>query len=474
MTVSDELAREGAVTAINNPTDGDGLQRVPPQSIEAEVCVLGAMVLHAPTIDILVEILRPEHFYRPAHQQIYQVLVDMHDQRKPIDLVTVREELERQNLLEQVGGIEYVADMVAGVPDAGNADYYAGIVRDKALLRELIVAGTEMVREAYDTNEQAADVVDRAESHVFQIAQEHVGQQAVDLKTLLQGAFEALNEQEGRLITGLASGYDQLDELTSGFQNGEMVILASRPSMGKTSIMLNIAEHMAATDGEPVAIFSMEMSKEQLTQRFLASHAQFNLRLMRRGSISAEAWTLLQNAADTLQRAPIYVDDSPTLTPLQLRAKARRLVAAHGIKCVFIDYLQLMTANMRPAASRYEQITDISRSIKALARELKIPVVCAAQLNRGPADRPSHRPRMSDLRDSGSIEQDADVIALLHREDYYHLGEENYMPTELTELIVAKQRNGPTGVVNLRFHAGFTRFESASLDSYVATDNVPV
>jgi len=474
VTVNDELAREGAVTAINNPADGDGLQRVPPQSIEAETCVLGAMVLHAPTIDILVEILRPEHFYRPAHQQIYQVLVDMHDQRKPIDLVTVREELERQNLLEQVGGIEYVADLVTGVPDAGNADYYAGIVRDKALLRELIVAGAEMVREAYDTNEQAADVVDRAESHVFQIAQEHVGQQAVGLKTLLQDAFEALNEQEGRLITGLASGYDQLDELTSGFQNGEMVILASRPSMGKTSIMLNIAEHMAATDGEPVAIFSMEMSKEQLTQRFLASHAQFNLRLMRRGSISAEAWTLLQNAADTLQRAPIYVDDSPTLTPLQLRAKARRLVAAYGIKCVFIDYLQLMTANMRSAASRYEQITEISRSIKALARELKIPVVCAAQLNRGPADRPSHRPRMSDLRDSGSIEQDADVITLLHREDYYHLGEDGYMPTNVTELIVAKQRNGPTGVVNLIFRAEITRFESASLDSYVATDNVPV
>ena len=466
-------AREGTVTTISNPVGGDELQRVAPQSIEAEVCVLGSMILHAPAIDILVQILRCEHFYRPAHQQIFQALVDMHEERKPIDLVTFREELARRNTLEQVGGIEYVAELVAGVPDAGNAEYYAGIVRDKALLRELIIAGTEMVREAYDTDEEACEVVDRAENRVFQIAQEHIGEQAVDLKGLLQETFEALNEQEGRLITGLATGYDQLDELTSGFQNGEVIVIAARPSMGKTSILLNIAEYMAVRDGHPVAIFSMEMSKEQLTQRFLGSHARFNLRQMRRGRISPEDWTNLKIAAGDLEQAPIYVDDSAILTPLQLRAKSRRLKAAHDIKCVFVDYLQLMTYGGSPSASRYEQITEISRWIKALARELAIPVVCAAQLNRGPADRPTHRPRMSDLRDSGAIEQDADVVALLHREDYYHQGEEGYVPTNLTELIIAKQRNGPMGLVSLIFCPEITRFEPASPGSYVP-DGIPV
>ena len=432
------------------------------------------MILHSPCIDVVVQVVREEHFYRPAHQQLFQILVAMHDGGKPIDLVTVHEELRRLNLLEQVGGIEYVVELVEGLPDAGNVEYYARIVRDKALLRELIVAGTEMVREAYQTNEEAPEVVDRAENRVFQIAQQHIGDQAVGLRDLLDKTFESLLEHEGKLITGLATGFDHLDELTSGFQAGEMIILAGRPSMGKTSILLNIAEHMAVTDGHPVAIFSMEMSREQLAHRFLASHARFNLRQMRRGAISDEAWTHLQAAADNLHKAPVYVDDSPLLTPLQLRAKARRLKAAYDVKCVLVDYLQLMTYGGGRSTARHEQITEISRSIKALARELGIPVVCAAQLNRGPADRPTHRPRISDLRESGSIEQDADVVTLLHNEDYYHQGEEGYVPTGVTELIVAKQRNGPTDVVKLIFKSDFTRFESAASDSYVPADGIPV
>jgi replicative DNA helicase len=442
-------------------SEADNLQRVPPQSIQAEVCVLGSMILDAPCIDAVVQIVRADHFYRPAHQLIFQALVDLRESAKPIDLVTAREELERRKQLEQIGGVDYLVGLVEGVPSSANVEYYAGIVRDKALLRNLIVAGTEMIREAHESHDEPADVIDRAEQQVFQIASQQIGDQAVTLKGLLQQTFETLEKNEGQLITGIASGWHQLDELTSGFQDGEMIILAARPSMGKTSCLLNMAEYMAVVDQVPVAVFSLEMSKEQVAHRLLGAHARFDLKRMRRGTISAEDWTGLQAAADTLEQAPIYVDDSAMLTSLQLRAKARRLKAQYDIRCVLVDYLQLMTYVGR-ADSRQEQIADISRNIKALARELEIPVLCAAQLNRQPADRPTHRPRMSDLRESGSIEQDADVIMLLHNEDYYHKGEDAYTPSGVTELIVEKQRNGPVGIVPLVFRREVTRFESAA------------
>jgi len=450
----------------SDPTSASAsLQRVPPHSIEAEACVLGSMILHAPCIDVVVQILRPEHFYRPAHQLIYQALVEMRQEAKPIDLVVLREELQRRKQLEQVGGVEYLVALAEGVPNAANAEYYSRVVRDRATLRELIVAGTDIVRTAYESNEEAASIIDQAEQRVFKIASDRIGEQAVALSSLLQNTFETLLAEEGKGITGLASGYQQLDELTSGFQKGEMIILAARPSMGKTSLLLNLAEHMSAVDGIPVAIFSLEMSKQQLAQRLLASYSRYDLRQMRRGMISPEDWDRLKLAAGDLERAPIFIDDSPRLTVLELRAKARRLKAAHDIQCVFIDYLQLMTFAGR-ADSRYEQITEISHGLKALARELEIPVIAAAQLNRGPADRPTHRPLMSDLRESGAIEQDADVVTLLHNEDYYHQGDPNYTPTGLTELIVAKQRNGPTGIVKFVFLKACTRFEAAAPDGY--------
>jgi len=468
MTRIDTSSRESARTATSAaPSPTDGLQRVPPQSIEAEACVLGSMILHAPAIDIVVQIVNSEQFYRPAHQIIFDALVDMKEQRSEIDLVTLKEELARRSQLEQVGGIDYVVQLVDGTPSSANAEYYARIVRDKAMLRGLIVAGTDIVREAYESSEESAIIVERAEQRVFEIASARIGDQAVSLNTLLQQTFEQLQQQDGQLITGLSTGYHQFDELTAGLQKGEMVILAGRPSMGKTSLLLNIAEYMAVIDGKPVAIFSLEMSKSQLAQRLLASHARFDLRQMRRGMISAENWTQLTTAAGDLEQSPIYIDDSAELTILQLRAKARRLKAAYDIQAVFVDYLQLMSYSGR-ADSRQQQISEISRGIKALAHELEIPVVAAAQLNRGPADRETHRPRMSDLRESGSIEQDADVVALLHCEDYYHQGEANYMPTELTELIIAKQRNGPTGIVRLMFVPNCTRFEQAAPESYAS------
>jgi replicative DNA helicase len=276
----------------------------------------------------------------------------------------------------------------------------------------------------------------------------------------LQQTFEMLTNRDGSL-TGQASGYFKLDELMAGFQKSEMIVIAARPSMGKTAFALNIAEYMAVDDKAPVLIFSLEMAKEQLAQRFLCSRARYSATKLRRGAITPEDWTQLHMAAGDLEKAPIFIDDSPDLNILQLRAKSRRMVASHGIKCIFVDYLQLMSSVGR-VESRQQQISEISRGIKALARELVIPVVVMSQLNRGPEDREGHRPRMSDLRESGAIEQDADVVILLHREDYYHKGESEYVPTSITEAIVAKQRNGPTDTVNMTFLAECVRFENCA------------
>ena len=450
--------------ATNTTADNGEMGRVPPHSIEAEACVLASMILDAMSIDVVVQILRDDYFYRPAHQIVYEVLVDMRHNTKEIDLVTLRNELDRRGVLDKIGGIEYLKNLVEGVPNPANAEYYAKIVRDKAQLRQLIATSTDILREAYEARDETQVTLDRAEQAIFDIAQQHLGDTAVTLKELLKQTFENLEAHDGKLITGLASGYGQLDEMTSGFQESEMLILAARPSMGKTSLLLNIAEYIGVVDRKPVAVFSLEMSKNQLAERFLASRARFNLRQMRRGGLTPENWTHLQMVAGDLESAPIYIDDSANLTIVQMMAKARRLKAAHDIQCIFVDYLQLMTYSGR-ANSRQEQITEISRGIKALARDLKIPVVVAAQLNRGPADRPTHTPRMSDLRESGSIEQDADVVMLLHNEDYYHLGEEGYQPKGTTDLIIAKQRNGPTGTVPLTFLKDFTRFESAAVGS---------
>jgi len=436
-------------------------QRVPPHSIEAEACVLGSMMLDVQAIDLVVQISRDDHFYRPAHQILFKALVEMRHEAKAIDPVTVRDELNRRDVLERIGGMDYIVTLLEGVPSAANAEYYARIVRDKAQLRQMIAACTDIIRDAYDDRDETQLVIDRAEQSIFDIAQQHLGEHAINLKDLLEQTFERLLATEGQHITGLGSGYQRLDALTSGFQKGEMIIIAARPSMGKTSLLLNIAEHMAVADKVPAAFFSLEMSRHQLAERFLASRAQFNLRQMRTGTISPEAWTRLQSAAGALESAPIFIDDSANLTIVQLMAKARRLKAAHNIQCVLMDYLQLMNYSGR-ATSRQEQITEISRGMKALARDLEIPVIVAAQLNRGPTDRPTHVPRMSDLRESGSIEQDADVVMLLHNEDYYHMGEDGYQPRNTTDLIVAKQRNGPTGTVPLVFVKDYTRFEQAA------------
>jgi replicative DNA helicase len=369
-------------------------------------------------------------------------------------------------MLDRVGGNDYLAALVEGVPTTASCEYYARLVRDKALLRHLIGATEEIREDGYESQDDPAEIIDRAEHKIFQIASRQVGDQAASMETLLQSTFESLSNADGSMITGLATGYYKLDELTAGLQNSEMIVIAARPSMGKTALACNMAEYMGIRDKRPVLMFSLEMSKEQLALRFLASHAKFNMQRLRRGNLNPEQWTQVQMAADDLEKAPIFIDDSADLNVLRLRAKARRMKAAADIQCLFVDYLQLMgPMSSSRNESRQQQIAEMSRGLKALARELGIPVVVLSQLNRGPESREGHRPRMSDLRESGAIEQDADVVMLLHREDYYHGGEPDYEPTGVTDLIIAKQRNGPTDTLHLAFLQEYIRFEDYAPES---------
>jgi len=459
---NDNAAPAGTSSSTYAPTPAAGStisQRVLPNSIEAEACVLGAMILDANTIDTIIHITQSEDFFRPSHRIIYETLCQMHDSGKPIDLVALNEELKRKNLLDSVGGVEYLTALVEGVPSTANVEYYARTVRDKALLRNLIAVNQQIIQQAYEAREDAADILDQAEYAIFQIASRQVGDNAQSLESLLQQTFETLQSADGSTITGIATGYYKLDEMTAGFQNGDMIVIAGRPSMGKTALALNMCEYMAVEDKRPVLLFSLEMSKEQLALRFLCSRARQNTAKLRRGAPRPDEWTQLTTAADDLEKAQIYIDDSADLNILKLRAKARRMKASKDIQCIFVDYLQLITP-LGKADSRQQQIADISRGLKALARELQIPVVVISQLNRAAEGREDHRPRMSDLRESGAIEQDADVVILIHREDYYHRGDPEYQPTNKAEIIIAKQRNGPVGTIPLTFLPECIRFEN--------------
>ena len=447
-------------TYVPTPAAGSTIsQRVLPNSIEAEACVLGAMILDANTIDTIIHITQSEDFFRPSHRIIYETLCQMHDSGKPIDLVALNEELGRKILLDSVGGVEYLTALVEGVPSTANVEYYARTVRDKALLRNLIAVNQQIIQQAYEAREEAADILDQAEYSIFQIASRQIGDNAQSLESLLQQTFETLQSADGSTITGVATGYYKLDEMTAGFQNGDMIVIAGRPSMGKTALALNMCEYMAVEDKRPVLLFSLEMAKEQLALRFLCSRARQNTAKLRRGAPRPDEWTQLTTAADDLEKAQIYIDDSADLNILKLRAKARRMKASKDIQCIFVDYLQLITP-LGKADSRQQQIADISRGLKALARELQIPVVVISQLNRAAEGREDHRPRMSDLRESGAIEQDADVVILIHREDYYHRSDPEYQPTNKAEIIIAKQRNGPIGTIPLTFLPECIRFEN--------------
>jgi replicative DNA helicase len=376
--------------------------------------------------------------------------------------VLLRDELVKRDQLEDVGGVEYIGRILDSVPSSANVTYYANVVKDKMLLRELIAASGEILDNCYNQRGETRETLDEAERKIFAVTDKNISGNAAALKDLVIRSFELIESRQGTHVTGLATSFYELDDLTCGLQNGEMIVIAGRPSMGKTSLALNIAEHIGLMDKTPIAIFSLEMGRQQLAERFLCSISEIDSQKVRRGLLSDEDYKKLADACAELAEAPIFIDDTSTLTPLELRAKARRLKSMHNIQCVVVDYLQLMHLGGSNNESRQQEITAISRYIKALARELSIPVVVLSQLNRSPEGREGHRPRMSDLRESGSIEQDADVVMLLHREDYYHRSDEDYQQDNTAELIIAKQRNGPTGSVKLVFREKITRFENAS------------
>jgi replicative DNA helicase len=446
-----------------------------PESLAAEAAVLGSMIIDPECISDVLEQLGTDAFYRIEHQMIFGALVALYEKNRGgnLDAVLLRDELEKRGQLEEVGGVEYIAKILDSVPSSANVIYYAGIIKDKQLLREIITAASEILNDAFSGDGEPNEKLDEAERKIFAVTDKKVSSSATPLLELVKKAYELIDERNGRqvLVTGLSTGYLALDQKTCGLQDGEMIVIASRPSMGKTSLAMNIAEHIALVEKVPVAIFSLEMGRQQIAERFLCSRGAIDAMKVRKGILSDEDYNVLRNACGELGDAPIYIDDTSALTPLELRAKARRLRGRHGIRCIIVDYLQLMHLGLGKVESRQQEITTISRYIKSLARELNIPVVVLSQLNRALEGREDHRPRMSDLRESGSIEQDADVVMLLHREDYYHQSEEEH--DSKAELIIAKQRNGPTGKVELIFRERITRFENASFADEPASGTVP-
>ena len=433
--------------------------RTPPQAIEAEGALLGSMILDNTVIGDVLELVRSaEDFYKPAHGVIFRVLVEMYDQNQTVDMVHLHQRLQDAGQLEQVGGVDYLVELAESVPHAANATHYAELVRDKALLRRLIDAAGGILQEAYGGGTSVVDQIEQAEQAIFQLGQQSSTGSASPLSELLHELYAQLEAQEGRSVTGIESGFYELDEMTSGLHPGEMVVLAARPSMGKTAFALNIAEQIAIDQSQPVGIFSLEMSKEQLAQRLLCSRSGVDAHKLRRNMLSGDDFALLASTVGHLSEAPLYIDDTPGMQLLGLRARARRLASRYQIKALVVDYLQLM--NAPGAESRQQEVSQLSQGIKALARELSVPVICLSQLNRAAESREGHRPRMSDLRESGSIEQDADVVLMLHREDYYHRGDPDHEDSNVAELIVAKQRNGPTGTVRLQFNHETTRFNN--------------
>jgi replicative DNA helicase len=439
------------------------LERSLPHNLEAERSVLGAILLDNQALNPALELLRADDFFLDAHRRIFGRMVGLSEANRAIDLVTLADELTRAGEIEAVGGGAYVSSLVDCVPRVTNVEHYAKIVKEKALLRSLIHASHNIINQSFEAEEAADQILDRAEQAIFGLAQERVKTGFFGIKDIVRtswGTIEALYER-GQRITGLATGFTDFDNLTSGLQGSDLIVLAGRPSMGKTALALNIAEHVALRLGRPIGLFSLEMAKESLLLRLLCSEARVNAHKLRTGYLGKEEWGKMTVALGRLAEAPIFIDDSPALTVLEMRSKARRLMAEHDLSLVILDYLQLMATSGR-FESRRQEIDNITRGLKALAKEMKIPVIAISQLSRAPETRGGdHRPQLSDLRESGSIEQDADLVAFIYRPEMYR--DPDSVPEEErghAELIVAKQRNGPVGKVRLAFLREFTRFEN--------------
>lgn len=460
------------------------LHKLPPQNIDAEQAIIGGILIENDAIDKIVGILdqNGEDFYRDAHRKIYKAMLSLSNQNEPIDLVTLSSTLRSGGILESVGGSSYLAALVESTPTAANIVYYANLVREKSLLRRLINSSTEVITRCYAGGEKIENLLDDAEKIIFEVAQDKTKRSVYHIKDLIKHTFEAIEElstREGHL-TGVTTGFNRLDDLTSGLQPSDLIVIAGRPSMGKTALALNIAQNSAEA-GFPVAIFSLEMSKEQLAQRLLASRAKVDLYRIRSGKLKNEDWPKLTTALGILYESPIFIDDTAAQSILEIKAKARRLTKQHNIKLIIVDYLQLVKGR-HDADNREQEISDISRSLKAMAKEFNVPVIALAQLSRMPERREEKRPQLADLRESGAIEQDADVVAFVFREVVYtacKCPEEDKANKRCAcdrskiakdaEIIVAKQRNGPTGPIKLTFLDEYTSFENQAQGHYSAS-----
>ncbi|HUC93619.1 MAG TPA: replicative DNA helicase [Paenibacillus sp.] len=433
--------------------------RVPPQNLEAEQAVLGSILLQAEALVTAMERLGSEDFYSPEHGLIYEAMIELGEDNQPIDLVTLTAWLQNKQHLEEIGGVSYLAKLVSGVPTAANVDYYAQIVEEKSLLRRLIRTATQIVQNGYAASEDVGVLLSEAESRILEIANNRSSSGFISIRDVLMEVFEKvefLYSHKGG-TTGIPSGFQDLDKMTAGFQRSDLIIVAARPSVGKTAFALNIAQNVGVRAKETVAIFSLEMSAAQLVQRMICAESNVDAGRMRTGFLEGDDWEKLTMAIGSLSEASIYIDDTPGITVADIRAKCRRLKKEKGLGMILIDYLQLIQGRGKAGENRQQEVSEISRTLKQIARELEVPVIALSQLSRGVEQRQDKRPLMSDLRESGSIEQDADIVAFLYRDDYYDKESEK---KNIIEIIIAKQRNGPVGTVELAFLKQFNKFVS--------------
>jgi replicative DNA helicase len=433
--------------------------RVPPQNLEAEQAVLGAVLLEANALVTAMEQIGSEDFYSSAHQRIFEAMTELAEENEPVDLITLTARLQDKGQLEEIGGVTYLTKLANAVPTAANVDYYAQIVAEKSLLRKLIRAATQIVSRGYSSSDDVSEILNEAEQRILEISNRRSGSGFVAIRDVLMEVFERvefLHANKGG-ITGIPSGFPDLDRMTSGFQRSDLIIVAARPSVGKTAFALNIAQNVGVRAKETVAIFSLEMSAAQLVQRILCAEANVDATRMRTGNLEPDDWEKLTMAIGALSEAEIYIDDTPGITVAEIRAKCRRLKQEKGLGMIVIDYLQLIAGRGRPGDNRQQEVSEISRTLKQIARELNVPVIALSQLSRGVEQRQDKRPLMSDLRESGSIEQDADIVSFLYRDDYYNQDSEK---KNIIEIIIAKQRNGPVGTVELVFLKNYNKFVS--------------
>jgi len=433
--------------------------KLPPQHLEAEQSVLGGILIENEAINRVTEILDADDFYRDAHRKIFNALINLSERDEPADLITLTNELRKADQLDSIGGASYLTSLIDSVPTAANIEYYAKIVKEKAILRKLIQTSTEIITQSYEDRGDVEVFLDEAERAIFEISEKRVRPSFYSIRDIVKESFKTIERlfQKKELVTGVPSGFKELDRMTAGFQPSDLIIIAGRPSMGKTAFCLNVAQYAAIENKIPVAVFSLEMSKEQLVIRMLCSEAHVEGTRLRTGYLNESDWPKLTIAAGNLSEAPIYIDDTAALSVLELRAKARRLKADHGLGMVIIDYLQLMKGRAR-VENRQQEISEISRSLKALSKELSIPVIAVSQLSRKTEERTGNRPQLSDLRESGAIEQDADLIIFIYRDEIYNRAEDNPNRGK-AEVIIGKQRNGPIGKIDLAFLDKFTTFK---------------